>query len=136
MSRICIDEVCVRSSVGGRSASVPARGRRFAGRGRRRAARARERLPQVERVLHVARGVVRRHVQGFEVVVVVLGLRPVEDLVALAREDRLEALSHHGQGMAAADARRAAGERDVDGPGRSVRPQEFAASRAAIAASM
>ena len=55
--------------------------------------RARERLAQVQRVLHVARGVIRRHVERFEVVIVVLGLGAVEDLVPLPREDRLEALA-------------------------------------------
>ena len=58
---------------------------------------------QVQRVLHVARGVLRRHVERFEVVVVVLGLGAVEDLVALAREDGLDALAQLRQRMAVAD---------------------------------
>ena len=79
---------------------------------------ARERLAQVQRVLHVARGVIRRHVERFEVVVVVLGLGAVEDLVPLSREDRLEALTQHRERVTMADDAGAAGKRHVDGPGR------------------
>ena len=43
---------------------------------------------EVERVLHVARGMLRRHVERFEVVVVVLELGPFDDEEAHAREDR------------------------------------------------
>ncbi len=55
---------------------------------------------EVERVLHVARRVVGRHVEGLEVVVVVLHLGPVVDLVAHRHEDVLELLADHGQRVA------------------------------------
>ena len=89
-------DVCVRSSV----AAVPAS----------------ERTGdcEIQRVLHVARGMLGRHVERFEVVVVVLELGPFDDLVAHAREDGLDALAQQGQRMAVADRRRAAGQRDVD----------------------
>ncbi len=61
---------------------------------------------EVEGVLHVARGVVGRHVERLEVVVVVLDLGAVVHLVAHRHEDVLELLAHGGQRMAAAAARR------------------------------
>ena len=60
-------EVCVRSSVAGEPAAE------------------RDRRREVERVLHVARGMLRRHVERFEVVVVVLELGPFDDEEAHAR---------------------------------------------------
>ena len=90
----------MRSSVAG----VPA-----AGRHRRR---------EVQRVLHVARGMLRRHVERFEVVVVVFELGALDDEEAEAGEDRLDALAQDRQRMAVADARTTAGQRDVDGVGR------------------
>ncbi len=55
-----------------------------------------------------------RHVQRFEVVPVVFELRAVDDLVAHAGEDVLDALAHEGERVAAAGRRHAAGQRDVD----------------------
>ena len=57
----------------------------------------------------------RRHVERFEVVVVVLELGPFDDEEPEAREDRLDALAQQRQRVAVADARRAARQRDVDG---------------------
>src|SRR4029079_15002683 len=70
---------------------------------------------QVERVLHVARGVLRRHVERFEVVVVVLELGALGDEEAEAQEDRLDALAQQRERMAMADERRPPGQRHVDG---------------------
>ena len=78
-------EVCVRSSVAG-----------DAGRGAHR-------RREVQRVLHVARGMLRRHVERFEVVVVVLELGAFDDEEAEAREDRFDALAQERQRMAMAD---------------------------------
>ena len=68
-------------------------------------------IGEVERVLHVARGCSARHVERFEVVVVVFDLRAFEDLEAHAREDGLDALAHDasadGGGRAAARGRAA-----------------------------
>ena len=72
--------------------------------GDRRAAARRAR--EVQRVLHVARGMLRRHVERFEVVVVVLDLGPLEDLVAHAAEDRLDLLADERERMAVAERRR------------------------------
>ena len=68
-------EVWVRRSVAGRPGERP------------------HRRLQVERVLHVARGVLGRHVEGFEVVVVVFELGTFDDEEAEAGEDRLDALA-------------------------------------------
>ena len=76
--------------------------------------RRRQRLREIQRVLHVARRVVGRHVERFEVVIVVLDLRAFEDLIAEAREDLLHLLAHQAERMAIAEHRRAAGQRDVD----------------------
>ena len=57
---------------------------------------------EVERVLHVAGRVVRRHVQRLEAVEVVVHLGPVVDLVAHGDEDVLQLLAHRGQRMARA----------------------------------
>src|SRR5262245_22374359 len=63
----------------------------------------------------------RRHVERFEVVVVVLELGAVDDEEAEPREDRLDALAQDRQRMAMTDPGRAARERDVDGAGRRPR---------------
>ena len=60
---------------------------------------------QVERVLHVAGGMLGRHVERLEAVVVVLDLGPVVDLVAHGEEDVLHLLAHRRQRMAARRAR-------------------------------
>ena len=62
-----------------------------------------DRRLQVERVLHVARGVVRRHVQRLEVVEVVFDFRAFEDLVAHAGEDVFDLAADTHQGMDAAE---------------------------------
>ena len=51
---------------------------------------------KIQRVLHVARRMLRRHVERFEVVVVVLDFGPFEHLVAEACEDALHL--HRGRG--------------------------------------
>jgi hypothetical protein len=75
---------------------------------------ARDRHAEVQRVLHVARGMVRRHVQRFEIVEIVLDLRPLEDLVAHAAEDVLDLLPHSHQRMDPANGNLTAGECHVD----------------------
>ena len=75
---------------------------------RRRRARSRaHRRGEVQRVLHVARGMLGRHVERFEVVVVVFELGAFDDEEPEAREDGFDALAQDGQRMAVAD--RAAG---------------------------
>ena len=69
---------------------------------------------QVERVLHVARRMLGRHVERFEVVVVVLELGPFDDEEAEAGEDRFDALAQQAQRMTVADGRCPARQRDVD----------------------
>ena len=59
----------------------------------------------VERVLHVTGGMARRHVEGLEVVVVVLHLAALVDLVAHGHEDVLQLLAHGGEGMAVPEGR-------------------------------
>ena len=76
-----------------------------------------DRRRQVERVLHVARGVLRRHVQRVEAVPLVLGFRPLDGGEAHAREDLLELVAHDGQRMAMAEARHPPRQRHVDGAG-------------------
>ena len=59
----------------------------------RRAVRPQERqVVEIERVLRVARRVIAGHVQGFEIVVVLLDLREVEDPESHADEDLLDIL--------------------------------------------
>ena len=61
-----------------------------------------------------------RHVERFEVVVVVFELGTFDDEEAEAREDRLDALAQQAQRMTVADGRRASRQRDVDrAPGRT-----------------
>ena len=79
---------------------------------------------QVQRVLHVARGMIRRHVERFEVVVVVLDLGAFEHLVAEAREDLDHFIANQAERMAMAELRHAAGQRDVDGVGGPARRGE------------
>ena len=74
-----------------------------------------DRRVQVERVLHVARGMVRRHVERFEVVEVVFDFGAFEDLVAHAGEDVLDLLADAHQRVDAAERQLAAGQRDVHG---------------------
>ena len=69
---------------------------------------------EVERVLHVAGRVVRRHVEGLEVVVVVLHLGAVVHLVAHGHEDVLELLADDGQRVAPAHEGAAAGQGRVE----------------------
>ena len=60
-----------------------------------------------------------RHVQGFEVVPVVFSLGAVEDLVALSREDRLDAGAELRQRMETPDRWRTARKGDIDAAGRA-----------------
>ena len=69
----------------------------------------RHRRREVQRVLHVARGMLGRHVQRFEVVAVVFDLGPFDDEEAHAREDRF-------------DAARGGASADGDGRARGARP--------------
>src|SRR4051812_44887005 len=59
----------------------------------------------------------RRHVERFEVVVIVFELGPLDDEEAEAEEDRLDPLAQQRQRMAMADERRTPGQRDVDRAG-------------------
>jgi hypothetical protein len=74
----------------------------------------------------------RRHVERFEVVVVVLDLRALDDLEAHAREDLLDATAEQAEGMAVAEGGGPAGQRDVDGrrAGLAARPPRCARSEA------
>ena len=58
-----------------------------------------QRVREIQRVLHVPGGMLRRHVERLEVVVVVLRLRPLEDLEAEPCEDRLDLLPQRRQWM-------------------------------------
>ena len=60
----------------------------------------------------------RRHVQRVEAVPLVLDLGAFDDREPHAREDLFHAVAHDGQRMAMAEARHAAGQRDVDAAGR------------------
>jgi hypothetical protein len=60
--------------------------------------------------------VLRRHVERFEVVVVVFDLRALEHLVAEAREDLAHLLAHQAERMAMSERAAAAGQRDVHRP--------------------
>jgi hypothetical protein len=77
-----------------------------------------DRVRQVQRVLHVARRMIGRHVQGLEVVDVVLDLRPFQYFVAHAGEDVLDLLPHLHQRVHAAHRALARRQRDVHRAGR------------------
>ena len=96
-------EVCVRSSVAG---DPPARAHR------RR---------EVQRVLHVARGMLRRHVERFEVVVVVLELGP--SMTRNPKRVKMASMRSRRsvERMAVAERGRRARQRDVDGAARRTR---------------
>ena len=76
---------------------------------------------EVQRVLHVARRVLGRHVERLEVVEVVFDFGAFEDLVAHAREDVLDLLTDAHQRMHVTERCESAGQRDVDGAGRRPR---------------
>ena len=76
--------------------------------------RADDRGAEIQRVLHVARGVIGRHVQRFEVVEVVLDLGSFENLVAHVGEDVLDLLADLHQRMHVTDGPLARGQRDVN----------------------
>ena len=80
-----------------------------------------DRNAQIQRVLHVAGGMIRRHVQRFEVVVVVLDFGSLEDLVAHAGEDVFDLLADTHQRVDAPDRRLASGQGDIDGSRRRSR---------------
>ena len=97
MCRICIADVWVRSSVNGcgLAALRGTAARRHASASPRR----RKWFREIERVLHVARRMVGRHVERFEVVVVVLDLGAFEHLIAETREDLLHLLADEAERM-------------------------------------
>ncbi len=72
----------------------------------------------VERILLVLCRVVRRDVQGFEVVVVLLDLRSVDDFIPHADEDVLDLLKCHRIRMQMAALHFPCRERHIDGLGR------------------
>ena len=72
------------------------------------------RILQVERVLHVPRGMIGGHIERFEVVIVVFDLGAFEHLVAEAREDLDHFIADQAERVTMAKLRRAAGQRDVD----------------------
>ena len=128
MCRICIADVCVRSKVSGcgvRAARAPASrvpwppSRIGESGGEGGSGSARYSVSCMSRA-----GWSARHVERFEVVVVVLDLGAFEHLVAEAREDLLHLLAHEAERMAVAEQRRAAGQRDVDGAGRTARRRQ------------
>src|SRR2546425_2396720 len=69
---------------------------------------------EVEGVLHVPRGMILGDVQGLEVEVVALDLRPLGDGKAEAHEDRNDLVLHPGERVARAQRRTTAGEREVE----------------------
>jgi hypothetical protein len=71
-------------------------------------------IAEVERVVHRARRVVRREVERFEVVPVVLDFRTIGQVVAQAREDVGHALHGAADRVDAAAAGVAPGQGDVD----------------------
>ena len=78
-----------------------------------------DRRREIQRVLHVARGMLGRHVQRVEAVPLVFDLRAFDDGEAHAREDRLPSdRERWSSGWRWPSARHAAGQRDVDGAGR------------------
>ena len=86
------------------------------GRGVRAQEQRRRRRPvDEERVLRVARRMLRRKVQRLEVVVVVLELRTVGDRVAHAEEDALDPPPHDRDRVQAAGSRAPRRERRIDG---------------------
>ena len=80
---------------------------------RRRADRGLDRRGQIQRVLHVASGMLARHVERLEVVILVFELGALDDDEAHSREDRFDAIAKDGQGMAMANRGNASAERDI-----------------------
>ena len=77
---------------------------------------------------------IRGHVERFEVVVVVFDLGALEDLIAEPREDLDHFIANQAERMPITELRHAAGQRDVDGVGRT-RVTASSASRSASASS-
>ena len=77
----------------------------------------RKRRGQIQRVLHVARGMLGRHVQRVEAVPLVFDLRTFDDGETHAREDGFHAFADERERMAMAERGRAARQRDVDRAG-------------------
>ena len=75
----------------------------------------------VERVLHRARGMVRRDVEGLEVVPVVLDLRTAHDTEPERREDVHDLAFDQRERVQGPRARTSSGERDVDPVGGELR---------------
>ena len=80
---------------------------------------------EIERVLHVAGRMVGRHVERFEVVIVVFDFGAFENLVAHAREDVLDLLTHLHERMHAPERQPSAGQRHVHRAGRHLRRLQF-----------
>jgi hypothetical protein len=78
----------------------------------------RDRRREIQRVLHVACGMLGGHVQGVETVPLVFDFGALDDRESHSREDRLHPVSDECQGMAAAHVRCATRKRDVNRPGR------------------
>ena len=77
----------------------------------------------IEGIVHGPRGVIFRNIEGLEVVIVVLDLRPFGHLVADAREQFLDALQGEGHGMQATRGLPPARQGDIDALPRQARLQ-------------
>src|SRR5262249_13011349 len=75
---------------------------------------------EIERVLHVARGVIARHVELFEIVRIVLELRTLNNEEPHPGEDRFDALSEKRQRMAVSQRGLPSGKSQVNGPRRAL----------------
>jgi hypothetical protein len=83
---------------------------------------------EIERVVHVHRGMIRRKVQRAEVVPLVLGLGPRRDGEAQIAEDRLDFVHHDRDRMPGAPPLAARGHREVERSGRGRGGRELGAS--------
>ena len=91
---------------------------------------------EIQRVLHVARGMLGRHVQRVEAVPLVFDLRAFDDREAHAREDVFHAVAHERQRMAMAERAAGAGQRDVDGCAPRPRARPLATAAAASSSAL
>src|SRR5262249_17627752 len=80
---------------------------------------------EIQRVLHVARGMIRGHVEGLEVVIIVLELWSFDDQEPHAEEDLFDALAQQCERMTAPEQRRTSGQRYVDGVGGGCLTEQF-----------
>ena len=84
---------------------------------------------EVERVLHVPRGMLGWHVERFEVVVVVLRLGSLQNLEPETSEDLFDLFPKDRERMAMAHGGRTARQRDIDRAGRRARGGKLRATR-------